>query len=306
MPAQVPFAIKGDWDHVAKAFGLQHYSGNQPCDHCRCNKAGPQSLWPNNFLPDAGWKQQMITPEQWRAANPNPHWLFQAFPYLSNANVEPDELHVVFLGTSMHLLGSVLWLLVYRLLPNSPADNMNRIWSDIAELYRERRTPAQYSNIELKSFIDPAQPRAAYPKLKGKGAEIKHLAPILLEIWRRHQRPGNDRDAWVLECLEHQCALQSIADESPHDLFLSDAQAATFRSTLDGYLRMYSRLAAAADAAGDLLFTVAPKHHLYWHLGQRAGWLHPRRGACFLDEDFVRRIKGIVEACTVHRLNAPA
>ena len=53
-----------------------------------------------------------------------------------------------------------------------------------------------------------------------------------------------------------------------------------------------------ADAKGLLLWPVRPKHHWLWHLGQRASFLSPRKAACFLDEDFMGKVKKVMQRCT--------
>ena len=77
--------------------------------------------------------------------------------------------------------------------------------------------------------------------------------------------------------------------------------AQSLRDSVDEHLLHYGFLAHAADTRGDLLFTVAPKHHMMFHWGVRAKFLNPRRAACFIDEDHVKIIKGIVRACTAGR-----
>ena len=96
-----------------------------------------------------------------------------------------DTLHVVDLGVSMHVAGNVLWLLVFELLQQDPQRNMAQVWGEVQLLYKERETSAQFSFIGIKNFCKEDSPGSTYPLLKGKGADILHLIPILLTIWRR-------------------------------------------------------------------------------------------------------------------------
>ena len=52
---------------------------------------------------------------------------------LSVWHVEPDELHVMYLGTVMYVWGSVLWLLCFVILPDTPQKNMETVWAGIRE-----------------------------------------------------------------------------------------------------------------------------------------------------------------------------
>ena len=297
----VPYIMKGDWEHFAKSFGLRRYSAGRPCDHCRCEKfhnSDPRD-WPTNFRQDARWRTALITPTAWRAEyGADLHSLWQAFPFMSNWSIEPDEMHTIYMGTSCYMLGSVLHMLVFTILPGTPMQNMERVWEGICEQYRLLRVPTQYSSLGISSFVDPARPTLEYPRLKGRAAEVKWLAPVLLALWRRHGRPGVQVDQWVEACLTSQVRLQEIIDEEPAALFIEPALAAELPAVADRMLSFYSRLADAANRAGELLWTVAPKHHQLVHICARAAYLHPRRGSCFVDEDFMRRVKGIVQACT--------
>ena len=61
-----------------------------------------------------------------------------------------------------------------------------------------------FGNVELgpngfKSFCDPEKPHAAYPKLSGKGAEMKHLLPILRVLWSQYVRTSMKYEQIVLQ-----------------------------------------------------------------------------------------------------------
>ena len=111
-----------------------------------------------------------------------------------------------------------------------------RLWGEIAALYRERKSPTQFSSLGLSSFCDPDRPAADYPKLKGRAAEVKSLTPIIRDIWQRRQRADVQADAWVGGCFEALCKMQAILDESPEALFLEPIRARAFRRALDDYL----------------------------------------------------------------------
>jgi hypothetical protein len=99
------------------------------------------------------------------------HYLLQ-LGFMSCLNVEPDELHIMHLGTTMYLLGSCLWVLCFVILQGSPSENMARVWADICTAYRRFGSGCQFTTLALSSFCDPSAPRSEYPKLKGRGAEV--------------------------------------------------------------------------------------------------------------------------------------
>ena len=98
-------------------------------------------------------ESQIFSAVQWRQLY-RPHELHFVFqlPYLSCHNLEVDELHVMHLGTTMYMLGAVLYILCFHILPGAPEDNMHGIWSDISEFYRNHRVVTQYSNLKISSF----------------------------------------------------------------------------------------------------------------------------------------------------------
>ena len=299
----VIWSLKGDWDYFLKGLNLRGYNCNLLCDSCCADKghADPGML-PSNLSKRPVWKTTLLNSEAWRALyGATLHQLFVAFSFLSNANVDPDELHVLHIGTTMYFLGSVLWLLVYRLMPGSAAANMARIWSLVSEFYSEHAVPTQFSNLTLSSFCQPDKHAADYPRLKGRGAEVKHLTKPLWSIWDKFRRPDNEEDDRVGFAFQHLCEIHDILDEYSHDFFLPPDAADSLLHSVEEHLFQYGFLAHAADVRGDLLFTVAPKHHMMYHWGAKAKFLNPRRTACFIDEDYVKIIKGIVRACTAGR-----
>lgn len=216
-------------------------------------------------------------------------------------NLEPDELHVMHLGTSSWMAGSILWVLCYLCLPSTPEENMKNIWKVIVDTYRTSDAKTQYSNLTLSSFCDPKKPKAEYPKLKGRGAEVKDLMPCLLAVWDAFSDSITYEYDIVRSMLVHQVELQRLLSEYSTDLFLTVPASTSVQMHVDQILHCYTHLANRADrVAGDegLLWNVTPKFHWWWHWARRAIFLNPRKGNCFIDEDFVGGIKEIVARST--------
>ena len=77
------------------------------------------------------------------------------------------------------MYGSVLTLLVFHMLPETPEANLARIWQEIRAWYN------RYLN-KLSMFVR----QSGFPKLRGKAAEIRYLAGPMLEVWRRRMNQG--------------------------------------------------------------------------------------------------------------------
>ena len=298
----VTWSLKGDLEYFAKGLHLRHYACNEFCEFCRAhsNPRDIPRLW-TNFSAGAAWKTSLFSVAEWRAMHAvDMHWLFREFDFLSQHNVDPDELHVVYMGVVAYMLGSVLWVLAYKCLPGDPKGNLSLVWGQIAAAYRSLRTPTQYSSLNLNMFTDSKQPRSQYPKLKGRGAEMKDLVKPLLLCWEHFRSDKYEFDT-IRDMLRSQVELQEVLSAYSRELFLPETEADKVIACVDDILFSYSKLANKADREGGdagLLWNVTPKFHWFWHWGQRAPLLNPRRSSCCLDEDFVGDVKEVVGAST--------
>jgi hypothetical protein len=79
---------------------------------------------------------------------------------------------------------------------------------------------------------------------------------------------------------------------------LPEAVADEIQELVDLILSKTTILANKADERGDLTWAVVPKHHWFWHWGQRSRLLNPRRGNTMIDEHFVGVCKQVVASST--------
>ena len=295
----VIWSIKGDLDWFAKGLGLRAHNAVEPCEWCPVSThAGPE-MWPTYFGVDAPWKNRITTALQWRLdKGERMHLLFKKLYYLTCMNVEADELHVLHLGISQYFLGSVLHLLVYTIMSGTPTENMDAVWDALVIEYKKFPNRTQFSSISLSSFVTVKKAATEYPRLKGRGCEVKNLVAPLLSVFPQFARRRDAHDAKVVEALSALLRVQDTLDEYKGDCFLPCAVALQFRVDMDIFLSAYTHLGVQADARSSLLFSAVPKLHWAWHLAHRAMYLNPRRAACFIDEDFVKHMKTLGTRCT--------
>ena len=179
----VLWSVKGDLEHYAKCYGMNHLASNSPCMFCPANRGDDPSMVFTNFNEGASWKAQTWDAAGFKRQATDLHPIFQ-LPYISVTTFEPDELHIVHLGTSLHVVGSTLWLLMYSVLDEgSPAANLAKVWELVQQYYKTQKTSWQVSSLTLSMFVDAKSLAKGYPCLKAKGNETKHLVPAILAAW---------------------------------------------------------------------------------------------------------------------------
>ena len=240
-------------------------------------------------------EKKIFSAMQWRQLyRPHEfHFLFQ-LPYLSCHNLEVDELHVMHLGTTMYMLGAVLYILCFHVLAGAPEDIMHGIWADISEFYRRHKVVTQYCNLKIGSFHEPGQ----FPKLKGKGAEVKDLVAPLAHVWNEKTRGSNDRSHnWISRMLEHQLLAQRILHDCKDPTFLPLQSAIDFAQTIGEILLMWSLVANDSDTQGLNIWNTPTKLHYLHHLGEKAMFLNPRKGNTMLEETYMGVCKTLAKSC---------
>ena len=218
---------------------------------------------------------------------------------MTQHNVDVDELHCIFLGTHQAIHGSVLWVLCWLVLPGSPAANCRAVWSQILEYYRANAVATQYNHIDLSTFAHSDRPGTDFPRLRGKGAECKDLTAALLHVWEGLSAATTYQYQIILDILAACSEMQSILSCAAGNYFLSTADAKRFQHLVQVILSTYSHLASVADSELRALWPQIPKLHYLHHLAERAYFINPRTTSCWVDEDYVGKVKAIVQACTL-------
>ncbi len=211
-----------------------------------------------------------------------------------------DMLHVADLGVTRHTNGNLLWLLVFSdMLGKDRESNMDRVWTLIQQRYKAHETPTQFNYISISSFCDPKSAGAAPPELGGRGAENRHLLPILASIWEEHYRPKDTYERIVLKTARALEAFYDAIDhklpDGTHPVYLPEHVRATLSKETDTYLQCYQWLKDNSD--GRTLWHLISKHHSLRHLSDEAKWLSPRVGLAYANEDFMQVTSGIGNSC---------
>ena len=117
-------------------------------------------------------------------------------------------------------------------------------------------------------------------------------------VWADLINPAVPEHKSIQICLQRVSCFQSTIDDYSKDFFLPPDAVGLVQNSVHEFLRVYAELGHAADRRGDPLWICIVKFHKLWHMAHRAQYLCPRRGACFIDEDFVGVVKVIAQACS--------
>ena len=185
----VLFICKGYLDFQAALFPRPKHNACQPCSGCPATQ--PDGALPyDNFQTVAGgapWMALLYSVAHFMAADPFPHPFWQ-IPGVSGYSLNLDYMHVKHLGVDKYFLGSVLFLLAYRLLPKSPQENINDIYEFVEAFYKSGDVETRYTILKLTMFNTGP---GGYPCLKGRAMEVRELMPAISALWRQGMTAGD-------------------------------------------------------------------------------------------------------------------
>ena len=142
----VLYVIKGDLDYLCKCLGLPDSKATNCCTWCPANLSNIP-WW--DFRPSALWAQQLYSALTVLAGACA---IFQV-PGVTLMSVAPDWMHNKHLGTDMYFYGSVLWLLVYVVLLDTPQQNLDALMIEVKQIYRENASQDDFSTSRSAALL---------------------------------------------------------------------------------------------------------------------------------------------------------
>ena len=210
--------------------------------------------------------------------------------------VAPDSMHSGDLGVFQDCIGSLLFLEIAN------KEGIKWLNTQLREYYG-----AHPGLSQLQLTIGMLMPRdTAYPTLKCKAAECRHLAGFALTIARRHNTklftfaeprlaPHSARYRELVVSMaeglfeyHESCAAPAFVEST-----CRDAMHKLLNSTVS--LRLLFRTGLAPELHESQPFTFRPKGHMLDHMVNEKIqlWGSPRNFWCYADEDFVGLVKRI-------------
>ena len=121
------------------------------------------------------------------------HCMFTGGLGITLAHICPGILHCLDLGNAQHLLGSVIFMLVWDgPFVGTLEQRIGMVWNEIRHSYQSLRTPVseQLPYIKIMKLFHRSRSECPtkYPVLGSKGAQARHAVPALYDLCIRTVR----------------------------------------------------------------------------------------------------------------------
>ena len=217
----MPIIYRGDLDWKYKTLSLQNFNtADEPCNECRAD-SGVHN-W-KVFRQDAPSLATCWTTQTWLAAKQPVRCPLLALSFASILSVTQDFMHTMHLGIYQWMLASVLWVLVFNILPNDAAANMQTLMNDLNVFWRDNPSLGQgrFRLIRLSMFQGSD---SSYPYLKGRAIELKRLVKPLKAIWEKCREKRRGHEHYIVHkqiglMLTKFERLDDILDDHPPQLY---------------------------------------------------------------------------------------
>ena len=172
----------GDLDYFGKYFGIPKWSNHlKMCAVCPAGFHGPMSWLDNRAL--AGWISSVVTASNWRS-HWNPDCILFLLEGLSSLSIAYDYMHNSYLGWLQYFYGSILFLLVYHILPDEPLRNLTHTIAPFIKTFQKENVVTQRYRPRLNT-LTMFDKKKSFPRLRGRAADIRHatvLSILLLQL----------------------------------------------------------------------------------------------------------------------------
>ena len=245
----VVWTLRGDLDYYAKSLGLNMWNTSHPCVLCPANVTPGDSMAWSCFRPEAQWIDATWGNEAWRQDRPEHHQVFD-LPGVGITSVAADWLHTKHLGVDQYFFGSMLHLLVFSILPGSPDDNMQAVWGAMQQFLKDTKTKDSFSGIRVSMFSNTASPNAQFPRLKGKGAEVRNIGPALEHAFRQHMDPQSTQHKQIALGLRMSVRMEELLTTHADEWKLPPDAAREMTTCATNYAQLATALANHYNSEG--------------------------------------------------------
>ena len=309
--------VRGDWEALVQFFMLRSYSSENFCWQCNCT-ASPGPLCFSDFGPAAPHRATKLSHSDYllacAAEGGQPCHLFRC-PGFDLGFLVVDSMHAADLGCFADAMGSLFWLeLVNKQWSQNQAEGLKTLNRKLGQWY------ARPINKGLSKIGVVGQPQIiannpGYPYLKGKAAQVRHLAEFGLMLANEHLhgvhgeggRPAfrfprshrlhgrhDEHLGLLVRMFTGMCGYCRSLAAPDFDETACRESMMTFLQSL-GSLNSLWRAGLPEAAAKAAPFHVRRKAHMLQQLVQDHGPVlgSPAKFRCYRDEDFVGSVKSV-------------
>ncbi|CAK9077599.1 unnamed protein product, partial [Durusdinium trenchii] len=178
-------------------------------------------------------------------------------------------------------------------MPGSPQQNLDLLWSEIKHLYHQHNTKVRYRYLnKLTMFLR----QNGTPKLRGKAGEIRHFADIIVHLWQRHMSSELLVHKQIHLLLKLSARMEQLITDNREEIAFPAPEARKFAKACQEMLSLHAVLANHFAEEETDLFTLTSKCHMLQHISLLAGCINPRLVWCFSGEDMQNRVQQLAQA----------
>ena len=163
-------------------------------------------------------------------------------------------------------------------------------------IIQETHSNNRFSNMKLSMYWQGGN---KFPRLKGKARECKNIGMPLLNIFEAHY----DRRSWeqrkIRLAIKMSILIESILDDNKDEYRLSETNAKKFLDAVHSMNCLTTELGNFFHSQRPHieLFNYTIKNHYLIHIALMSKYLNPSLVWCYQGEDFVGRMKILVQQC---------
>ena len=286
----------GDLDYFQKWFGIpQSTNHSKPCCQCKATFRGKTS-WLDN-RPGSRWQSLLLTNHNWTQHWQSTSQLF-LLPGFTCWNVALDLMHNLYLGWLQFLYGSIMFLLVFQVLPDEPLANLKQIGAFIKTFQTGDDTRQKFRpRLDKLSMFQKAK---GFPKLKGRAADIRGLDKAILACWDHHLDSDDPQHLQISALLQLNVEVRDVLDSfSPKMGYLAlpdDVHAQVLPKCFQ-MVQLHVQLQDHYAATDLQIFNVTSKTHFCLHTMQLSNAIHPYLTWCFKGETKMKAVQRLWKSC---------
>lgn len=154
-------------------------------------------------------------------------------------------------------------------------------------------SPSRLGDLKISMYNTDDR---TFPQLKCKAAETRHLCMPLRDAFKAFMSADNVQHKQILLMLELCVKIEAILDRWSGEFVLPPDAANELNRSIVGFVQLNTSLGHHFHPKNIVLFNMTIKFHYMLHIGKTAHKMHPKLSWCYMGEDFMRKIKQVIQS----------